>query len=158
MALLSYRATPLAWCGLSPAELLMGWKIRTTVSQLTNVFIPTWSHIQNLSTLHQSYKSKQDDYYNRQHRVKSLPNLPDNTPVWVQTENSQVPGTVVQQAATPRSYVVSTPTGQVRRNRVSLRRRRERETTETVHNEPPNRVVTRSQSGIIIRPPNRLQL
>ena len=133
MALLSYRATPLAWCGLSPAELLMGQKIRTTVPQPTNVFIPTWTHIQNLTTLHQSYKSKQDDYYNRQHRVKSLPNLPDNTPVWVQTENSQVPGTVVQQAATPRSYVVSTPTGQVKRNRVSLRRRRERERLQKLY-------------------------
>ena len=34
MALLSYRATPLPWCGLSPAELLMGRKIRTDVPQL----------------------------------------------------------------------------------------------------------------------------
>ena len=158
MALLSYHATPLAWCGLSPAELLMGCKIRTTVPQPMNVFIPTRTHIQNLSKLHQSYKSKQDDYYNRQHHVKSLPTLPANIPVWVQTENSQVPGTVVQQAATPILYIVSTPTGQVRRNRVSLRQRRERETTETVCNEPPSRVVTRSQSGIIIRPPNRLRL
>ena len=77
MTLLSYHAMPLAWCGLSPAELLMGRKIRTTVPQPMNAFIPTWTHIQNLSKVHQSYKSKQDDYYNRQHRVKSLPTLPD---------------------------------------------------------------------------------
>ena len=33
-ALLSYRATPLPWCGLSPAELLMGRKIKTDVPQV----------------------------------------------------------------------------------------------------------------------------
>ena len=55
MALLSYRATPLAWCGLSPAELLMGRKIRTTVAQPTNAFVP---HIQNLNKLYESYNSK----------------------------------------------------------------------------------------------------
>ena len=27
MALLLYRSTPLPWCGLSPAQLLMGWQI-----------------------------------------------------------------------------------------------------------------------------------
>lgn len=95
----------------------------------------------------------QDKYYNNQHRVKTLPSLPDNTPVWIQTENSQVPGTVVHQATAPRSYVILTPTGQVRRNRISLRYRREREITHTV-NDSPSRVVTRSQSGTIIRPPD----
>jgi len=67
--------------------------------------------------------------------------LPENTPVWVQTENSQVPGTVVHQASTPRSYIVSTPTGSVRRNRINLRNRRERGVPET-SDKPPGRVVT----------------
>ena len=31
MALLSYRSTPLTWCQLSPAELLMGRRIRSSV-------------------------------------------------------------------------------------------------------------------------------
>ena len=143
MALLSYRTTPLIWCGLSPAELLMGQKIKTDVPQPQNIYIPTWTHTQNLKDLHMKYKSMQEKYYNNQHRATSLPSLPDNSPVWVQTESSQVPGTVVQQAATPRSYIVSTPTGQVRRNRISLRHRRERGTTE-IANESPNRSVTSS--------------
>ena len=30
LAVLSYRATPMLWCGLSPSELCMGRRIRTT--------------------------------------------------------------------------------------------------------------------------------
>ena len=123
MALLSYCATPLEWCGLTPAELLTGHKIRKDLPQPKSNYIPTWTHEQNLKELHEKYKStqEQEKYYNKRHRVKTLPSLPNNTPIWIQTENTQVPGTVVQQAATPRSYIVSTPTGQIRRNRVSLR-------------------------------------
>ena len=51
MALLSYRATPLPWCGLSPAELLMGRKIRMDVPQLKSNFIPKWEHIRNFRKL-----------------------------------------------------------------------------------------------------------
>ena len=157
MALLSYRATPLEWCGLTPAELLMGRKIRTDLPQPKSTYIPTWTHIQNLKELHEKYKSVQEKYYNNQHHVKTLPSLPDNSPIWIQTENTHVPGTVVKQAITPRSYIISTPTGQIRRNRISLRHRRERgTTTETTENEPPRRVVTRSQTGIIVKPPTRL--
>ena len=46
-ALLSYRATPLPWCALSPAKLLMGRRIWTDVPQMTESFVPKWSHIAN---------------------------------------------------------------------------------------------------------------
>ena len=38
-SILSYRATPLPWCGLSPAELLMGRRIRTDIPQVKDNFI-----------------------------------------------------------------------------------------------------------------------
>ena len=53
-ALLSYRATPLPWCGLSPAELLMGRKIRTDVPQVNSSFVPNWRHLENFRTLDKS--------------------------------------------------------------------------------------------------------
>lgn len=46
-SILSYRATPLPWCGLSPAELLMGRRIRTDIPQVKDNLIPKWKHIQN---------------------------------------------------------------------------------------------------------------
>ena len=55
-ALLSYRATPLPWCALSPAELLMGRRIRTDIPQMMESFVPKWSHIANFRSLDEKYK------------------------------------------------------------------------------------------------------
>ena len=41
---LSYRATPMPWCGWSPSELLMGWQIRSTVPHTKRQLIPNWSY------------------------------------------------------------------------------------------------------------------
>ena len=48
LALLSYRATPLPWCGLSPAELLMGRRLQTDIPQPKRVFIPDWPYLTSL--------------------------------------------------------------------------------------------------------------
>ena len=40
MALLNYRSTPLWWCRLSPSELLMRCRVRTSVPQVKKHFIP----------------------------------------------------------------------------------------------------------------------
>ena len=45
MALLTYRATSLPWCGLSPAELCMGRQIRITVPQLLKHLVPKWTYL-----------------------------------------------------------------------------------------------------------------
>ena len=45
LTLLSYRATPLLWCHLSPAELRKGRRIRTDVLQVSNLLAPDWSHL-----------------------------------------------------------------------------------------------------------------
>ena len=55
-ALLSYRATPIPWCVLSPVELLMGRTIRTDVPQFKDKLIPKWSHIKNFRTADKRYK------------------------------------------------------------------------------------------------------
>ena len=114
-AMLSYRATPLPAYGLSPAELLMGQKIRTDVPQLQKVFIPEWTYLKHFKEVDKLQKEKQKRNFDRRHRVRPLPNLPT---VWVDTPNGQVPGRVIEQLQEPRSYrvEVSIPSGEVHRN------------------------------------------
>ena len=45
LCLLSYRTTPMPWCGHSPAELIMGRQLRTQVPQVEEQFIPEWSYL-----------------------------------------------------------------------------------------------------------------
>lgn len=66
LALLSYRATPLAWCGLKPAELLMGRRLRTDVPQLKKRFVPSWSHVTNFKSLDLKFKASQKRKYDCQ--------------------------------------------------------------------------------------------
>ena len=120
-ALLSYRATPMPWCALSPAELLMGRKIRTDVPQLQDNLIPNLPHINSFANIDKRYKESQKSNYDRCHRVRSLPLLPEDQSVWVETRGRQIPGRILHTAGTPRSYVVDTPSGQVKRNRTHLR-------------------------------------
>ena len=116
VSLLSYRATPLPWCGLSPGELLMGRRLKTDVPETRDISPPNWPHLRSFADKDKEKKQRQKEVYNRQHRVCTVPSLPDNTPVWVNTQGRQVPGTVVAAADNPLSYVVKVPTGQVRRN------------------------------------------
>ena len=72
-SVLSYRATSLPWCGLSPAELLMGRRIRTDIPQVKDNLIPKWEHIQKFKELDEKYKQSQKDNNDRHYRVRTLP-------------------------------------------------------------------------------------
>ena len=158
-ALLSHRATPLPWCGLSPAELLIGRKVHTNTPEIKTNFIPEWFYTDNFKNLDQKVKLAQRDDYNSCHRVRELPQLPEGQTVWVETWGQQTPGRVVQAANTPRSYTVETPMGQVRRNRTHLRICTEVPMSTAEEESPtmPNRPVIRTQSGTVIQPQDRLR-
>ena len=160
MAMLSYRSTPLPWCGFSPAELLMGRRIRTDVPQVSKNFVPQWPYLQSFTNKDKEFKAQQKLNYDRRHRTKSLPQFPDDTPVWVRTNDNQIPGRITSASSTPRSYIVSTPSGQVRRNRLHLAPRipesTVQPTNEDIATTPQSNVTTRLRSGTAIRPPERL--
>ena len=45
LALLSHRSTGLSWCNLSPAQLLMGRRIRSTVPEISKNFLQDWAYV-----------------------------------------------------------------------------------------------------------------
>ena len=83
ISLLNYRTTPLPWCGLSPAELLMGRKLRTTLPQHLKVLVPKWDYIQHFKRQSQRYKMKQAENYNQAHAVRQRPDLEIGQEVWI---------------------------------------------------------------------------
>lgn len=117
-ALMTYRATPLE-NGYSPAQLLMGRQLRTTIPQLPVHLQPRWPNIKGVRAAEKRAKENQRRNYNRRYQTRALPTLRPGQAVWLQRE--EVKGTVVQPAPTPRSYIVRTDAGLMRRNRTHLR-------------------------------------
>ena len=102
---------------------------------------------------------QQKKNYDRRHRVRPLPPLSKDTPVSVNTQDRQIPGRIITSAATPQSYIVDTSTGHVRRNRQHI----VPDPQDTEPDDPPmtttvERRVTRSQSGVQLQPPDRLNV
>ena len=92
LSLLSYRATPLPWCNLSPAELLMGRAIRSNIPQLEETFIPKWPYLEQFRQDNSHFKERQKADFNRCHRTTPLAEIPNDTEVWVCTNNQYASG------------------------------------------------------------------
>ncbi|KAL5494299.1 hypothetical protein EMCRGX_G015600 [Ephydatia muelleri] len=121
LALLNYRITPFPWCGLSPAELLFGRQIHTTLPQAVSQLTPHWAHLKQFRIKEQQFKCRQKADYDRRHRTWLLSDLQHNTEFRVATEKKLTKGHVLSKANTPRSYIIETPDGRtLRRNRHHL--------------------------------------
>lgn len=117
LALLAYRATPLQ-SGYSPAQLLMGRRLRTTVPTLPSQLDPVLPDGKAFASGDREKRRSDTENYNRCHRGKFLSALSPGERVWV--TDRKTPGTVLQKHATPGSYLVDLPQGVVRRNRHHL--------------------------------------
>ena len=76
-ALLANRTTSLE-CGYSPAQLLMGWQLRTSTLQ------PRWAESKQLRDRQEKIMTRQTVDYDRYHRAQPLSTLSAGDPVWVQ--------------------------------------------------------------------------
>ncbi|KAI2643036.1 hypothetical protein H4Q32_027704 [Labeo rohita] len=97
LALLAYRVTPIQATGYSPAQ------VRASDNKA---------------------KSNYKLYYDRRHGCRPLPELKPGDPVVVKTDSEKgwnKTATVVHEHNTPRSYIVRTEAGNLRRNRKHLR-------------------------------------
>lgn len=118
VALLNYRNTPITDLDLSPAELLMGRTLRTTLPTPEHLLKPTTDVKHKLL----KRQNKQKKYFDR-HAGKCLSTLhPGNVVrVRIPTEREWTPATVLKSCTEPRSYIVKTPEGnELRRNRKHL--------------------------------------
>lgn len=118
-ALLNYRNTPLA-NGYSPAELLMSRKIRTKLPELPRNLHPVLPNQRHLQEREETSWVNMKLNFDKHHAVKSLPIIREGDEVWLRDRKES--GKVSGQANSnlDRSYVVKTPTTEVRRNRVHL--------------------------------------
>ena len=104
LSLLSYRATPLPWCGVSPAELLMGRQIRSDLPQTREKLTPQWPYLSDFRACNHEFKERQKRDFDQRHRTRELPDLPDDTAVYVTTDGQPTTGRIVRSANAPRSY------------------------------------------------------
>ena len=117
LALMAYRATPLA-NGYSPAQLSMGRQIRTTVPVTLSSLNPSWMDITKPKEVEQRKRQRMSWNFNKRDRAHHLKGLTPGDHVWV--KDTKEKGTVIRQAEAPRSYIVDTPRGNLRRNRNHL--------------------------------------
>lgn len=151
-ALLAYRATPLAH-GNSPAQLLMGRRIRTPVPVSLEQLRPQWPDLKRFREKDAAMKAQQKHTFNQRHRTRTLPPLQPGQQVWIRP--TRTTGTVVGPATTPRSYEVETQDGgRLRRNRSHLREVPQFPAPQD--NTTQNGTVTRS--GRLSKAPVRLDL
>ena len=125
-ALLAYRSTPLE-VGFSPSELLMCRKLRTTVPMSRDLRKPRVPDLTLVGRRDEKLKARQKENFDTRHGVKELAKMNPGDTVWIPDRNQA--GEVTEQTS-QRSYVVSTPEGIYRRNRVHLIPYPARETQE----------------------------
>ena len=117
LALLAYRATPLR-NGYSPSELLMNRKLRTTVPMVPNQMRPSLPNYDLLQKKEKVSREHQKLNFDRRHKARPLKLLEPGQRVWI--SDIGIEGTVKQQIE-PRSYLVTTAQGTIRRNRRHLK-------------------------------------
>jgi len=104
--------------GTPSAELLLGRKLRSTLSLAPEKLIPKWPETEQLRKTEPEYKHKQAENYNRRHRASALPEVKPGGKVWVTDQSS--PFVIVQKSLAPRSHQVKTDQSLLRRNRRHL--------------------------------------
>uniref|UniRef100_A0A8C1MEE9 Integrase catalytic domain-containing protein n=1 Tax=Cyprinus carpio TaxID=7962 RepID=A0A8C1MEE9_CYPCA len=129
LALLSLRNTPVMGLGYSPAELLMGRVLRSTLPIASVALKP--KHPKDVQKKLVQQQQRQAHYYNQ--HAKPLSVIQPGSVVRVETSQGWKPAVVTEQRPEPRSYNIVTDSGQTyRRNRRHLRTIKDQDLTGVV--------------------------
>ena len=117
-ALLAYRSTPIG-NGYSPAQLLYGRRLRTSLPIAPELLKPDWPDLTNLREREEMSKEQQQLRFDTQHHAQPLSILPVGSRVWIDDLKREG---VIKSQFSDRSYIIATASGQeVRRNRRHLK-------------------------------------
>ena len=123
-ALLDYRTTPIPDIELSPAQLLMGRRLRNGLPMMDSLLQPAGVNQKDVSKHLKKMKEEQKKHHDR-HANSELKELKPETKVRMQPWSDSrewKPATVIRHHHTPRSYVVQADDGRnYRRKRQHLR-------------------------------------
>ena len=141
--LLHYRSTPVDNLA-SPAQLLMGRQIRSTLPSTTNQLSPKIIHPEKVMERRKELQLRQQNYYN-QHARQEAPEMKVGQEVFVQLtpQSRWKPGQILGKAETPRSYYVMVDGSRYRRNSRFIREKRVSNTRQN-----PNHMMNDSNNTI----------
>ena len=69
----------------------MGRTIRSDLPQPQEKLVPKWPYLADFRARNQKFKQKQKRDFDRRHKVKEIPSLPDDTDVFVTTDGHPLP-------------------------------------------------------------------
>ncbi|KAL7849761.1 hypothetical protein SRHO_G00191100 [Serrasalmus rhombeus] len=116
LSLLSYRSTPTEPTRQSPAKLLMGREIRTTLPVLKESLRPMWPNLETVKKNDAKAKQSYEKDYNRRYSAKPLPSLSIGEKVRLKIDGEKAwttPATVQRQEAAPRSFTLEMERGDI---------------------------------------------
>lgn len=116
-SLLAYNSSKTK-SGFSPAELLYSRKIRTTLPMIEAELEPKTLPRKEIADRDAEQKLQQKTNFDNRHKAHELSTLHPGQPVWITDKREY--GTVAGKSAEPRSYIVDTTKGTLRRNRFHL--------------------------------------
>ena len=121
IALLNYRATPHSATKVSPAEALMGRRLKTRLPVLERNLLPEDEKDKTIRTADQKAKKSYKEAFDKRHGVRSLSLLEPGEPVLMKDDKVWKTAKVIEMAdGSGRSYDVETDQGIYRRNRKDL--------------------------------------
>ena len=108
LSLMTYRNTPVEVTGFSPAQLLMGRSIRTTLPCLPSELAPRWPNLEVVRTNDAEAKLKSTNNFNRRMGARPLPSLIEGQKVRVRLPGEKILSepTKVEGRRGPSSYCI----------------------------------------------------